>query len=357
MRGDGVWLFDPQGNRYLDAYNNVASVGHAQPDVVEAVGRQWGALNTTTPATLHETVLDYAEALLGTLPPHLGHMMFTCTGSEANDLAYRIAKAATGRHRHDRHGTGLSRRYRCRVAVLAFARCGRGRPACEDRTRTRRGAAPCWRPRPCLGARRQGGDRRARGLRHRVRRHDLRHRSSRATASSPTPPGFLAEAAGIVRAAGGLFIADEVQAGFGRTGDALWGFLRHGLAPDMVTLGKPMGNGPADRRCRGEARPRRRFRPANPLFQHVRRQPGFGRRRARGAARDPARRPPGQCPRGRSLSHGEIGEACRPPSRDPARSAAQVSTWESSSSRTADHASPPRLLQPGWSTAFDTGAC
>ena len=94
VRGQGVWLDDADGKRYLDAYNNVASVGHCHPHVVAAIARQAGVLNTHT-RYLHEGVLDYAERLLATMPSTLGHAMFTCTGSEANDLAMRIAKAHT----------------------------------------------------------------------------------------------------------------------------------------------------------------------------------------------------------------------------------------------------------------------
>ena len=90
------------GRAYLDVYNNVASVGHCHPHVVAALSRQAAMLNTHT-RYLHESVLDYAERLLGYFPPALGHVMFTCTGSEANDLALRVAEGAHRRHRRDRH--------------------------------------------------------------------------------------------------------------------------------------------------------------------------------------------------------------------------------------------------------------
>ena len=95
VRGEGVWLYDAAGHRYLDAYNNVASVGHCHPHVVQAIARQAAVLNTHT-RYLHETVLDFAEKLLATFPPEIGHVMFTCTGSEANDLALRVARTCTG---------------------------------------------------------------------------------------------------------------------------------------------------------------------------------------------------------------------------------------------------------------------
>ena len=95
VRGEGVWLFDAKGNRYLDAYNNVASMGHCHPKVVEAIVKQTGILNTHT-RYLHESIINYAEALTATFPSDLSQVMFTCTGSEANDLAVRIARHATG---------------------------------------------------------------------------------------------------------------------------------------------------------------------------------------------------------------------------------------------------------------------
>jgi len=95
VRGEGVWLYDAAGHRYLDGYNNVASVGHCHPHVVQAITRQAAVLNTHT-RYLHETVLDFAEKLLATFPPQIGHVMFTCTGSEANDLALRVARTCTG---------------------------------------------------------------------------------------------------------------------------------------------------------------------------------------------------------------------------------------------------------------------
>src|SRR5260221_6556743 len=95
VRGEGVWLFDPDGNAYLDVYNNVASVGHCQAAVAAAITKQVATLNTHT-RYLHDTILNYAAKFLATFAAPLGHVMFTCTGSEANDLAYRIAKSHTG---------------------------------------------------------------------------------------------------------------------------------------------------------------------------------------------------------------------------------------------------------------------
>lgn len=242
IRGEGVWLYDPEGNAYLDVYNNVACVGHCHPHVVEALAKQAATLNTHT-RYLHETVLDYAEKLLATFPAELGHVMFTCTGSEANDLALRVARSATG-------GTGIivtEHAYHGVTAAVAEVSPSLGPTApCGVHVRTV--------PAPAIG----NGDAHDVGTRFAsdvaaaiadMRAHGIRPAallvdtifSSDGVRSHP--PGFLRGAAQIIRDAGGVFIADEVQPGFGRTGEHMWGFQRHGLVPDMVTIGKPMGNG------------------------------------------------------------------------------------------------------------------
>ncbi|MGI4941167.1 MAG: aspartate aminotransferase family protein [Janthinobacterium lividum] len=240
VRGEGVWLYDPDGNAYLDVYNNVASLGHCQPDVVEAVTRQWATLNTHT-RYLHETILDYSERLLATFPEHLGHVMFTCTGSEANDLAYRIAKSFTG-------GTGVIvtelAYHGITDAVSQFSPSLGSYVPPGAHVRTVR-APDAYRrsdPGAALAAdvRAAVADMKANGIKPAMMICDTIFSSDGVFSD---PPGFLAAAAAIVREAGALFVADEVQPGFGRTGDAMWGFMRHGVTPDIVTLGKPMGNG------------------------------------------------------------------------------------------------------------------
>jgi len=239
VRGDGVWLYDPAGNRYLDAYNNVASVGHCHPHVVAAIAQQAALLNTHT-RYLHETVLDYAEKLLATFPAEIGHIMFTCTGSEANDLAMRVARTCTG-------GTGFivtERAYHGVTVALAELSPSLGLPQVKD-SHVRLVPAP----------RRAGDDAGELLARHVRNALDNMKRSGIRPAGFlvdtifssdgvfADPPGFLRPAVDAIRAAGGLFIADEVQPGFGRTGEHMWGFARHGLIPDLVTMGKPMGNG------------------------------------------------------------------------------------------------------------------
>lgn len=238
VRGEGVWLWDTSGKAYLDAYNNVASVGHCHPRVVQAISGQLGVLNTHT-RYLHDGVVEYAERLLATMPQALAHVMFTCTGSEANDLALRIARAHTGGQgvivtRHAYHGVTEA------VAEMSPS-LGEGVPRGP---RVRHIAAP--------GGGADAGARLAADLARAIAQ-------MRADGIAPAafivdtvfssdglyvdPPGFLKPAVDLIRAEGGVFIADEVQAGFGRTGTQMWGFARHGLVPDMVTMGKPMGNG------------------------------------------------------------------------------------------------------------------
>jgi 4-aminobutyrate aminotransferase-like enzyme len=242
VRGEGVWLYDAEGEAYLDVYNNVACVGHCHPHVVSAISRQAATLNTHT-RYLTDGILDYAERLLATLPDELAHVMFTCTGSEANDLAYRAARAFTG-------GTGVI------VTQLAY----HGVTIAISELSPSLGAGitipPHVRLIPAPDAYRGDpatlaqdfaahveiaiADMIANGIKPAALLVDTIFSSDGVFAD---PAGFLAPAVAAIRKAGGLFIADEVQPGFGRTGHGLWGFARHGVVPDMVTMGKPMGNG------------------------------------------------------------------------------------------------------------------
>jgi 4-aminobutyrate aminotransferase-like enzyme len=235
VRGEGVWLYGPDGERYLDAYNNVACVGHCHPHVVDALARQAAVLNTHT-RYLGETVVDYAERLTATLPGEISQVMFTCTGSEANDLALRIARAHTG-------ATGVivtANAYHGVTAAVAELSPSLG-PANRLGAHVRTVPAPTGRGEAFAeGVRAALADLQAHGIRPAALLVDTIFSSDGVFAD---PPGFLIPAAEAVRAAGGLFIADEVQAGFGRTGSHFWGFSRHDLTPDLVTMGKPMGNG------------------------------------------------------------------------------------------------------------------
>jgi len=234
-RGSGVYLYDPDGVAYLDAYNNVPSVGHSHPRVTEAVSRQLATLNTHT-RYLTDGVVDYAERLLATHTIGPAHAMFTCTGSEANDLALRIARSATG-------GTGVivtENAYHGVTAAVAELSPSLGANVPLG-AHVRTVPAPVPGPDFTAGVAAAIEDLGRHGVRLAAFLADSLFSSDGVL---PDPAGFLAPVADLVHAAGGLYIADEVQSGFGRTGSQMWGYQRHpGLTPDIVTMGKPMGNG------------------------------------------------------------------------------------------------------------------
>ncbi len=246
VHGRGQYLWDADGRRYLDVYNNVASLGHCHPAVVEAVHRQMQELNTHT-RYLHRRILDYTDDLLATMPPELGpgraRAMYMCTGSEANDLALRVARAVTGGEgfiatTEAYHGTseltsGVSPALGSGQPIAPTARLV---PA-PDAYRTGAADVGAWfadRVRAAIADMESSGTRFAGLVADSIFSSD---------GVLPGPAGYLAEAVDVVHRAGGVFIADEVQPGFARTGEEFWGFARHGVVPDVVTLGKPMGNG------------------------------------------------------------------------------------------------------------------
>jgi 4-aminobutyrate aminotransferase-like enzyme len=241
VRGEGVWLYDADGRKYLDMYNNVAHVGHCHPQVVSAICEQAATLNTHT-RYLHENVLDYAERLTAKFSGDLDTAMFCCTGSEANELALRAATGAAG------------------LIVTDFAYHGNTKAIHEISTDVcPAGELPNYVvtvPTPdCYRGRYRGADAGELYAAHVQEAIDtLGNRGIKPAAfvidtivSSggvvAPPAGYLKCAADIVHAAGGLFVADEVQPGFGRTGSHFWGFEADELVPDIVTMGKPMGNG------------------------------------------------------------------------------------------------------------------
>ncbi len=244
VRGEKVYLYDDQGNDYLDAYNNVVCVGHANPRVVDAITRQLSTLCTHT-RYMQEPILDYAEALRATFNTSIreGQMMFTCTGSEANDLAMRIAMHHTGK-------TGVivtSEAYHGNSHLTSSFSPSLGRKALLGPYVRTVSAPDAYRIAPS-----EVGRRMAEQVAWQI--EDIRRHggglaafiadsffSSDGVFAHPTD--VLAPVAEVVRRAGGLFIADEVQSGFGRGGTHMWGHERHAVVPDIVTLGKPMGNG------------------------------------------------------------------------------------------------------------------
>jgi len=243
-RANGVLLYDSEGNEYLDAYNNVVSVGHCHPRIIAAV-QQMQTLCTHT-RYLQDGILDYAEDLLATFGGALseqGHAMFTCTGSEANDLALRIAMHHTGRQgiiitREAYHGNshltaGISPSLGDNSPLGTWVRQV---PAPDPYRLPQEGMGQWF----AAEVQKQIADlqRHGNGLAAFIVDSAF---SSDGVYTQPTD--LLAPVADVVRQAGGLFIADEVQSGFGRLGDSLWGYQRHKVQPDIVTMGKPMGNG------------------------------------------------------------------------------------------------------------------
>ena len=242
VRGSGTYLYDNDGVEYLDMYNNVASLGHAHPRVVAAMAAQAGTLNTHT-RYLHEAILDYTEDLLSTMPAEIGQVMYQCTGSEANDLALRVAAAYTG-------GSGVivtSEAYHGTSGLTSGVSpaLGSGQTlGLEVRTVP---GPDTYRTTPELVGEKLAAD--IRSAVADLARHGVKFSafladsvfSSDGVAADPS--GFLKPAFDAVHEAGGVWIADEVQPGFGRLGPRMWGFARHDIVPDIVTMGKPMGNG------------------------------------------------------------------------------------------------------------------
>ncbi len=245
VRGEGVWLYEADGTRYLDAYNNVPVVGHAHPVVVDAIARQAGMLNSNT-RYLHEAVVVLAERLVASMPPGLDTVMFVNSGSEANDLAWRLATTFAGGtggivSQWSYHGLTAA------VADLSTSEWPRGEQPATVET------IPA--PNPYRGPHRDDPDPDAASaaeLAAAVARLAERGVPAAAlyldgmfTADGIVPPSrrYLELIAGAARAAGVVFVADEVQSGHGRSGEGLWSFGAAGVTPDIVTLGKPMGNG------------------------------------------------------------------------------------------------------------------
>jgi 4-aminobutyrate aminotransferase-like enzyme len=245
VKGEGVWLWDADGRKYLDCYNNVPHVGHCHPKVVEAICKQASTLNTHT-RYVHELVLDYIERLTATMDAPLSTAAMVCTGSEANDLALRVARAVTGKTGiiatdHTYHGNTLA------VSQLSTTSKPVG-PAFDN---VRFVPAPDS-YRPPARNNQSHAEYFAESVAEKI--HELEKAGHGFSALLVCPffanEGFpdqdedwLKPAAAVVKKAGGLLIADEIQPGFGRIGSHMWGYQRAGILPDIVTLGKPMANG------------------------------------------------------------------------------------------------------------------
>jgi len=234
VRGEGVWLFDADGRRLLDAYNNVPVVGHCHPRVTEAVVRQTRALNTHS-RYLYEPLVELAERLVATMPPEAGldAVMLVNSGSEANDLAWRLATAATG------HSGAIVTEFAYHGVTTAIADFSpeewpQGFQPEHVETIAPPGSAGEVDVAGAAARLEEGGF----GLA--ATYLDCGFTSDGIWTPEASEVQAIADA---TREAGGLLVADEVQAGHGRTGEHLWSFAQYGIAPDIVTLGKPMGNG------------------------------------------------------------------------------------------------------------------
>lgn len=248
VRGAGARLYDEDGRAYLDMVNNVCHVGHCHPRVVAAGQRQMAELNTNT-RYLHDNLVEYALRLTATLPAPLSVVFFTNSGSEANDLALRLAQAHTRKRGvvvvdHAYHGNlsslidlspykfdgkgGAGKPAHVEVATMPDIYRG----ACRDA----RAAGDYYAGDVAAALARQAGHGLGTGL-------FLCESLLGCGGQIVLPDGYLAAAYAAVRAAGGLCLADEVQVGFGRAGDHFWAFQQQGVVPDIVTLGKPIANG------------------------------------------------------------------------------------------------------------------
>lgn len=249
VRGSMQYLYDDEGQEYLDAYNNVAHVGHCHPRVVRAGQHQMAVLNTNT-RYLHDLINQYAERLTATLPPALSVCFFVNSGSEANELALRLARAHTGARDlivldHAYHGNTTTL-----IDISPYKHNGPGGHG-----------APAWvHPVPLPDLYRGLYSAEESEAAEKYARHvddivdELTERgvsiSGFIAESLPSvggqivlPDRYLASVYSSVRKAGGVCIADEVQTGYGRIGTHFWGFERYGVTPDIVVLGKPIGNG------------------------------------------------------------------------------------------------------------------
>ena len=246
IRGEDVWLYDTDGRAYLDAYNNVAHVGHCHPDVVTAIARQAALLNTNT-RYLHDAVIDLSEHLTATLPTGLDVCFYVNSGSEANDIAWQMAKAVT-----DNTGLLVLDEAYHGISEATFAMS-----TSEYDPAKRPGYVETLESPDSYRGRLRGygaeiGNGYAQGCDQALATLARRgHQPAALIIDSGTsssgildlPVGYLPAIVKKVQAAGGLFIADEVQVGLGRSGSHFWGFEALGAKPDIVTIGKPIGNG------------------------------------------------------------------------------------------------------------------
>ncbi|MEO1110331.1 MAG: aminotransferase class III-fold pyridoxal phosphate-dependent enzyme [Pseudomonadota bacterium] len=243
VKGEGVWLWDADGRKYLDCYNNVPHVGHCNPRVVDAICKQASTLNTHT-RYLHDGILSYIERLTATMDASLNTAILTCTGSEANDIALRMAEAMTGKRGiiatdATYHGNTslVSQLSQSNIPTVGFG-LGQYFRFVEAPDSYRQpdpdGTAFAAKVADQIAALEADGTGFACLV---VCPYFLNE------GFPDHPDGWLKPVADVVRKAGGLLICDEVQSGFGRTGTHMWAHEKMGVVPDVMVLGKPMANG------------------------------------------------------------------------------------------------------------------
>ncbi|MDX1430435.1 MAG: aminotransferase class III-fold pyridoxal phosphate-dependent enzyme, partial [Rhodothermales bacterium] len=247
VRGYGQYLYDADGLEYLDCVNNVAHVGHCHPRVVSAAARQMAVLNTNT-RYLHKNIVRFAERLAATLPDPLSVCFFVNSGSEANDLALRLAKAHTGSSDVIVLGSAYHGNLSSLIDISPYKaerEGGSGLPAhvhrleapdvFRGRYRDARSSTDYAKDAARLVTEMQASGRRPAAF--------FAESALGCAGQIFFPEGYLSEVFGAVRSAGGVCVADEVQVGFGRVGSHFWAFEQQGVVPDIVTMGKPIGNG------------------------------------------------------------------------------------------------------------------
>ncbi len=250
VRGRGAYLYDHTGRAYVDGVNNICHVGHSHPHVVEAMSRQASLLNTNT-RYLHDNLLDYAERLAALFPKPLSVVYMMCSGSEANELALRIARTVTGRRHTIAIDWGYHGNTAANIDVSAYKFNRKGGPGKQEHIELAMLPDPYRGPFKGYGS--DVGVRYAKSVAEKIEL--IKKSTGRGPAAFIAeaisgcggqiffPQSYLKTAAEHVRKAGGLVIVDEVQTGFGRIGSHMWAHGPQDVVPDIVTMGKPIGNG------------------------------------------------------------------------------------------------------------------
>ena len=246
VRAAFQYMYDAEGNTYLDAYNNIPHVGHSHPRVVEAGRRQMASLNTNT-RYLYDQFYAYAERLLSYFPPSLSKVFLVNSGSEASDLAIRLARTFTGRQHIMVMEYGYHGNTQTGIEISSYKFDGKGGPGQAGHILKV--------PIPDTYRGKYSNDNKGAGRLYAGEVIDILEKHQKPIAAFitepivgsagqiPLPPGYLKEIYACISENGGVCISDEVQTGFGRTGHHFWGFETHDVQPDIIILGKPMGNG------------------------------------------------------------------------------------------------------------------